>query len=101
LNQAITEHLYRSGYFQSAETFYKEGTIETDGITEDIKAKFKTLNLIVKEIREDRRVTSAIQWAKSHKEALEGIQSDLLFQLHYVEFVHLFKVQLDFLVALR
>lgn len=60
-------------------------------MTDDYKSKFKTLNIIVKELREEKNLTKAIQWANSNKENLQQIGSDLLFSLHYAEFAHLLK----------
>jgi hypothetical protein len=41
--------MYRSGFFQSGEIFTREANID---LTEDFKNKFKELNAIVKELKE-------------------------------------------------
>lgn len=71
LNKAISEHMYRAGYFASGEKFTEEAGIneEESGnsmreeIVEEFKSKFKRLNMIIKEFRDFKRVKSAKQWA--------------------------------------
>ena len=57
LNQTIAEHMCRSGYFTSGESFSEESRLQNEeesnaGINEDFKAKFRTLNKIVSELRD-------------------------------------------------
>ena len=81
LNKVIAEHMFRSGYFTSGEAFSDETSLpieQADAIlNEDFKNKFKTLNKIVSELRESRKVTLALHWARENSEELKKIQSDL------------------------
>jgi len=60
LNQTIAEHMYRSGFFTSGETFSAESSLTLDDC---FKEKFKVLNLILTDMRA-RSVTSALEWVK-------------------------------------
>ena len=51
--------------------------------------------MILKELREERKITSALEWVKAHLQELEAIESDLLFSLHCTEFSHILKSALD------
>jgi hypothetical protein len=95
LNKVIAEHMFRSGYFTSGEAFSEETSLPIEKIdsnlNEDLKNKFKNLNKIVSELRESRKVTLALHWARENSEELKKIQSDLLFQIHYVEFTQIIR----------
>jgi hypothetical protein len=82
--------MFRSGYFTSGEAFSEETSLPIEkvdaNLNEDFKNKFKNLNKIVNELRESRKVTLALHWTRENSEELKKIQSDLLFQIHYVEF---------------
>ena len=70
-------------------------------MTDDFKNKFKTLNLILRELRTESRVTSALAWAHSEVDALKELGSDLLFSLHYAEFTQILSQQLELCVELK
>ncbi len=105
LNKVIAEHMFRSGYFTSGEAFIEESSLPIENVdanfNEDFKDKFKTLNQIVNELREARKVTLALAWARDNSEELKKIQSDLLFQIHYVEFTQIIRHQINLLLELK
>jgi len=50
----------------------------------EYKKKFKRLNLILREMRQARKVTLALQWARDSLS--DGEKSDLTYQLLVAEF---------------
>ncbi len=50
----------------------------------EYKEKFKRLNLILREMRQARKVTLALQWARDSLS--DGEKSDLTYQLLVAEF---------------
>lgn len=98
LNQTIAEHMFRSGYYQSGEKFTQEVAnstslpSESSLVTEEFKAKFKALNLIVSEMR-DGNFSAAKSWAREHQEQLTG--SDLLYALVKSDFIWILRQQIE------
>ncbi|TNV79496.1 hypothetical protein FGO68_gene3076 [Halteria grandinella] len=92
LNQTIAEHMFRSGFNQAGDTFTKEviGQLgqedEEQLVSEEFKAKFKTLNLIVKEMR-NGVLSGAKAWAREHTQQLGELGSDLLYAMVKSEFL--------------
>ncbi len=68
LNKGIAEHMFRSGYFTSGEALNEESSLPLESVdasfNEDFKNKFKNLNKIISELRESRKVTLALAWAR-------------------------------------
>ena len=60
----------------------------------EFKNKFKVLNTIVMELKE-KKLDSALSWAKEHSKALEQINSGLLFNLHKEWYCSLIRKRID------
>ena len=59
LNKALLEHMYRSGYCQSGELFQTEAKLQEE-VSLEFKEKYKRLNMIQREMKNDRKVTLAL-----------------------------------------
>jgi hypothetical protein len=59
-------------------------------VSKQFKAKFKTLNILVREMRSGH-LSGHKAWAKDNSEKLSECGSDLLFSLVKAEFIGLFK----------
>ena len=75
LNKVIAEHMFRSGNYTAGEAFTQEAKI---AMPENFKDQFVMLNQILVELKE-RKVETALKWAKAKQKELEQQGSDLLF----------------------
>ena len=94
LNQTIAEHMYRSGFYSSGETFSIESNVTLD---ESFKEKFKVLNIILTDLRA-RSVKSAIEWVKDNLEGLKRNGSDIQVSLHLGELSQIIREQVETII---
>lgn len=75
LNKTIAEHMYRSGYFESAEAFSEEAKVEveidsgdsnSDFQNHEFKEKFRLLNRVISEFRDSKEIKLGLEWAKEN-----------------------------------
>ncbi|KAL6713772.1 hypothetical protein ACLMJK_008264 [Lecanora helva] len=113
INRAIAMHLLREGQFSVASTFLTDVTqnpprvaseprspdINMDtgddlGIdslrSEELRKQFANMYYILHELKIERNLLPAIQWAREHSQALETRGSNLEFELGKLQFVWLF-----------
>lgn len=118
VNRAIYLHLLREGLFLVASTFNKEaaGTFRepqkkssNEGhenqmdITPDLQlklraemeARFAEMYHILHELKNDRNLSPAIEWARQNSQELENRGSNLEFELCRLQFVHLYQTPAD------
>ncbi|KAF2032956.1 hypothetical protein EK21DRAFT_98538 [Setomelanomma holmii] len=118
INRAIAMHLLREGQFSVASTFVEEAnrrpphpepTLNTpnpylkeswekdlaEGTfnSEKLQQQFAEMYHILHELRNERNLEPAIQWAKERSEILESRGSNLEFELCRLQFVCLFVEQ--------
>jgi hypothetical protein len=94
LNQTIAEHMYRSGFYSSGETFSIESNVTLD---ESFKEKFKVLNIILTDLRA-RSVKSALEWVKDNLEGLKRNGSDIQVSLHLGELSQIIREQVETII---
>ncbi|KAI9785964.1 MAG: hypothetical protein M1839_008230 [Geoglossum umbratile] len=107
INRAIAMHLLREGQFSVASTFLSEAadpprSIYTERSTaeerldisslgsESLQQQFSEMYHILHQLRNERNLLPAIEWARSKHEALEARGSNLEFELGRLQFVWLF-----------
>ena len=113
INRAIAMHLLREGQFSVASTFLTEATahppraeptpgspnpydtLEQDlGIdslrSEALRKQFANMYHILHELKTERNLIPAIEWARTNSEVLEARGSNLEFELGKLQFVWLF-----------
>lgn len=111
INRAITMHLLREGNFSVASTFIEEANAhppkpEPTASTPDpsdreehphsnlnsekLQQQFADMYHILRELRNQRNLAPAIQWAREHSGLLEARGSNLEFELCRMQFVCLY-----------
>lgn len=111
INRAIAMHLLREGQFSVASTFLTEATknnavdtVEEDmtmsgtehdlGLgslkSESLRKQFANMYHILHEMKNERNLVPAIEWAREKSDDLEKRGSNLEFELGKVQFVWLF-----------
>lgn len=110
VNRAIVMHLLREGQFSVAETFLSEiaekqalarakgdSTENADKLldldpeqSDEFRRQFATMYHILHELKEERNLLPAINWARQNRDALEARGSNLEFELCRLQFVWLF-----------
>ena len=113
INRAIYLHLLREGLFDVATTLHSEATqlhkeqqeiaasmgldVPTDHplgldrlFSEDMEKQFASMYHILHELKENRNLQPAIDWARAHAAALEARGSNLEFELCRLQYVNLF-----------
>ncbi|XP_017889818.1 E3 ubiquitin-protein ligase RMND5A [Ceratina calcarata] len=85
LNQVICQHFYRHGMLDIAAELAAEAGIKSD---EGTKEPFTELNYILDCLKQ-RNLEPALEWAKTHREALLAQNSSLEFKLHRLHFIRL------------
>ena len=113
VNRAIYLHLLREGHFDVAATLHAEGSqkmkewqhgaaqtssegevqhpIGLDKLpSEDMQARFASMYHILSELKENRNLQPAIDWARENRQALEVRGSNLEFELCRLQYVNLF-----------
>ena len=108
INRAIAMHLLREGQFSVASTFLSEAaanpprSVHTERSTaedkldisslgsESLQQQFSEMYHILHQLRNERNLLPAIEWARSKHEALEARGSNLEFELGRLQFVWLF-----------
>lgn len=113
INRAIAMHLLREGQFSVASTFLAEAESQPtsgNGSTQDITMKdtwekdmtdaklhsealqqqFAEMYHILHELKQNRNLTPAIQWARTHSKPLDHRGSNLEFELCRLQFVALY-----------
>jgi len=113
INRAIAMHLLREGQFSVASTFltdattYPQRTESTPGISnpyatlerdpgidslksEPLRKQFANMYHILHELKNERNLLPAIEWAKANSAILEPRGSNLEFELGKLQFVYLF-----------
>lgn len=113
VNRAIAMHLLREGQFSVADTFMKEvasnppkssSGSDTASLSdmpdhpldigslssELLQQRFAVMYTILHELRNNRNLLPAIEWAKENREKLEARGSNLEFELGRLQFVWLF-----------
>jgi hypothetical protein len=115
INRAIAMHLLREGQFSVASTFIEEANrrpphpeptantpnpylreswekdlAEGTFNSEKLQEQFADMYHILRELRNNRNLEPAIQWAKERSEILESRGSNLEFELARLQFVRLF-----------
>ncbi|KAL2007834.1 hypothetical protein VTN00DRAFT_7816 [Thermoascus crustaceus] len=112
VNRAIVMHLLREGQFSVAQTFLSEiaekaATAQAKGDSaaaeaadklldldpeqsDKIREQFATMYHILHELKEERNLLPAIDWARANRQALEARGSNLEFELCRLQFVWLF-----------
>mmetsp|Transcript_17297 Transcript_17297/g.15204 ORF Transcript_17297/g.15204 Transcript_17297/m.15204 type:complete len:126 (-) Transcript_17297:798-1175(-) len=78
MNHAIDEHYLRDGRFEIHEAMIDELKLDCHP---EIEINFRKMHDILKETK-DGNLDPAIEWATSHKEGLEELDSDLIFLLY-------------------
>ncbi|KAI4146445.1 MAG: hypothetical protein LQ341_002077 [Variospora aurantia] len=111
INRAVAMHLLREGQFSVASTFLSEATkdqvaenVEEDltmsgteqdlGLdslkSESLRKQFANMYHILHEMKNERNLLPAIEWARDKSEELEKRGSNLEFELGKLQFVWLF-----------
>lgn len=111
INRAIAMHLLREGQFSVASTFLTEATKNqspddmTDDLTmsgteqdlgldslksESLRKQFANMYYILHEMKNERNLLPAIEWAREKSDELEKRGSNLEFELGKLQFVWLF-----------
>ncbi|KAL8703995.1 MAG: hypothetical protein Q9201_002827 [Fulgogasparrea decipioides] len=111
INRAIAMHLLREGQFSVASIFLTEATRKhsLDGTTEDmtmtgteqdvgldslksedLRKQFATMYYILHQMKNERNLLPAIQWAREKSDELDKRVSNLEFELGKLQFVWLF-----------
>ncbi|KAL8768173.1 MAG: hypothetical protein Q9194_005785 [Teloschistes cf. exilis] len=110
INRAIAMHLLREGQFSVASTFLTEATRKesldtTDDLTmtgteqdvgldtlksEDLRKQFGNMYYILHQMKNQRNLLPAIQWAREKREELAKRVSNLEFELGKLQFIWLF-----------
>ena len=113
INRAIYLHLLREGLFDVATTLHSEATqlhksqqeiaasmvldvpfehpLGLDLLfSEDMEKQFASMYHILHELKENRNLQPAIDWARAHAAALEARGSNLEFELCRLQYVNLF-----------
>ncbi|KAH0564944.1 hypothetical protein GP486_001664 [Trichoglossum hirsutum] len=107
INRAIAMHLLREGQFSVASTFLSEVAADPPPSThaehpseqkldlnslgsESLQKQFSEMYHILHQLRNERNLLPAIEWARSKHEALEARGSNLEFELGRLQFVWLF-----------
>lgn len=113
MNRAIAMHLLREGQFSVASTFLTDATAHTarsesttespnpyatlehdlgiDSLrSESLRKQFANMYYILHELKSERNLLPAIQWARAHSARLEERGSNLEFELGRLQFVWLF-----------
>lgn len=115
INRAIAMHLLREGQFSVASTFIEEANrrpphpeptlntpnpylkeswekdlVEGTFNSEKLQRQFADMYHILHELRNERNLEPAIQWAKERSEILEARGSNLEFELCRLQYVRLF-----------
>lgn len=85
VNIAISEYLYRQGYFDLAETFSKEAAVT---VQNDYGSDFKEMFNILQEMRQGK-VDSMISWCQRVSVFLASKGSDLDFRVHRYKFLQI------------
>lgn len=118
VNRAIYLHFLREGLFQVASTFNREaaGTFREpqkrmavedneneEAMTPDhqakqrveMEARFAEMYYILHELKNNRNLSPAIEWARENSKELENRGSNLEFELCRLQFVHLYQTPTD------
>ncbi|KAI9794003.1 MAG: hypothetical protein M1816_006628 [Peltula sp. TS41687] len=98
VSRAIAIHLLREGQFSVASTFLEEAASELAEAQsnvnllslESFRAQFTEMYHILHELRNNRNLMPAIEWAKWNREKLEARGSNLEFDLGKLQFIWLF-----------
>ncbi|MCJ1267130.1 E3 ubiquitin-protein transferase rmnd5b [Lobaria immixta] len=113
INRAIAMHLLREGQFSVASKFLEDATIDAPRIesksgdsnpyatlehelgidsrqSEALREQFSNMYRILHELKNQRNLLPAIEWARSNSNALELRGSNLEFELERLQFVWLF-----------
>ncbi|KAL1954591.1 hypothetical protein VTO42DRAFT_886 [Malbranchea cinnamomea] len=111
LNRAVAMHLLREGQFSVASTFLSEAASlptpaqpdvrvpdsSADAVLEmdqmqsgEIRAQFLLMYKILNELKLEKNLLPAIEWARENRQALEARGSNLEFELCRLQFVWLF-----------
>ena len=113
INRAIYLHLLREGLFDVATTLHDEAStlhkeqqetaiamgldVPTEHplgldqmFSEDMERQFASMYHILHELKENRNLQPAINWAREHATALEARGSNLEFELCRLQYVNLF-----------
>ncbi|KAF4615281.1 hypothetical protein D9613_003017 [Agrocybe pediades] len=85
LERTIALHLLRTGQFEVAEVFLQESKIK---ISDDLKAQFVDLHLILKALR-NQDIGPALKWTQNNKTFLKSRNSPLEFYLHRSQYMRL------------
>ncbi|RNA39808.1 RMD5 -like protein [Brachionus plicatilis] len=87
LNQAICEHLLRSGHLEVCDTLVDEAGL-VQQIDEEKKRPFIQMNFILSKLKE-KDVYPALEWCQMNSKELKAIHSNLEFKLHRLRFIQL------------
>lgn len=106
INRAIAMHLLREGQFGVAETFMREAnthpsvndttpTPQNAALgrafkSEHLQSEFQEMYTVLHELRENRNLEPAIEWARRNSSLLDSRGSNLLFELCRLKFIQLF-----------
>lgn len=85
LNEVIAQHFFRQGKFDLGEMFIQESGIKLDS---SLKEPFVEMYKILGAMVSQKNLQPAIQWAKSRRNQLSKIQSNLEFNLHKLQYIH-------------
>ncbi|GBG80229.1 hypothetical protein CBR_g30595 [Chara braunii] len=91
INQAIAQHFYREGLFELGDCFVSEANVPA---ADALKDQFLEMYQILEQVRH-RNLQPALDWATRHREELsqKGGSCSLEFQLHQLQFIHVFQKQ--------
>lgn len=111
INRAIAMHLLREGQFSVASTFLTEATrknsldASTEDMTmtgteqdvgldslksEDLRKQFANMYYILHQMKNERNLLPAIEWAREKSDELDKRVSNLVFELGKLQFIWLF-----------
>lgn len=105
INRAIAMHLLREGQFSVASTFLTEAQSTTEDMTmtgteqdvgldslksEDLRKQFGNMYYILHQMKNERNLLPAIEWAREKREELAKRVSNLEFELGKLQFIWLF-----------
>ncbi|KAK9248552.1 CTLH/CRA C-terminal to lish motif domain-containing protein [Lipomyces tetrasporus] len=86
LDRAVAMHLIREGQFQVADKVIQEANLDIPGVLEQ---EFMDMYRILEALKL-KDLQPAIEWAASKRERLSQSGSNLEFNLHSLQFIHLF-----------
>ncbi|KAI9309296.1 CTLH/CRA C-terminal to lish motif domain-containing protein [Cunninghamella echinulata] len=105
LQRALAMHFIRQGQFDMCDTFMNEISTSSSIIPDTVdisvndpalleavdklKAQFRQMYTIIKQLGQEHRLDDAIEWANKHKQALLSFSSSLEFNLYRLQFIQL------------